>query len=55
LTFFWSSNVDTLATVTQGGVVTESRPANCRWRRAPRYVRIRDRVVTPKPVGNDSS
>ncbi len=53
LTFFWSSNVDSLATVTQGGVVTGVAvgrlqvAASAQGKSAFANV-----IVTPKPVGS---
>ncbi len=53
LTFFWSSNVDTLATVTQGGVVTGVAVGTLQIAASAQGVSgIGTVTVTPKPVGS---
>jgi uncharacterized protein YjdB len=52
LTFFWSSNVDTLATVTQGGVVTGVAAGKLQVAASAQGMSgFATVVVTPKPVG----
>ena len=53
LTFFWSSNVDTLATVTQSGVVTGVAVGTLQIAASAQGVSgIGTVTVTPKPVGS---
>src|ERR1700691_273236 len=53
LTFFWSSNVDTLATVTQSGVVTGVAVGTLQVAASSQGVSgIATVTVTPKPVGS---
>jgi uncharacterized protein YjdB len=53
LTFFWSSNVDTLATVTQSGVVTGVAVGTLQIAASAQGVSgIGNVAVTPKPVGS---
>ncbi len=53
LTFFWSSNVDTLATVTQSGVVTGVAVGTLQIAASAQGISgIGTVTVTPKPVGS---
>jgi uncharacterized protein YjdB len=53
LTFFWASNVDTLATVTQGGVVTGVAVGKLQVAASAQgHSGFANVTVTPKPVGS---